>query len=243
MKIQTAKTLGSMLAVALVALLGMNQSSFGVLIADTSFSGRTVSGDTAQNITWAVNGITDPGDLTALDVNSTGSLAGLFDTANSAGYFAPNLNVANEGPWSVDIPLNFAPGTASIAIEAVVIDWQHFNNSGAFQSAGINRPVNWTASIVGSLSGTVAFETENTGSGGQGYKTLTFGTPTTLTNAETWTLNLNATSTTGSGNNTGIDRFAIIGTVTVGSAVPEPATATLAMLGLGGLMMRRRRNA
>jgi hypothetical protein len=28
-----------------------------------------------------------------------------------------------------------------------------------------------------------------------------------------------------------------------GNAVPEPATATLAMLGLGGLMMRRRRNA
>ena len=30
---------------------------------------------------------------------------------------------------------------------------------------------------------------------------------------------------------------------TGGNAVPEPATATLALLGLGGLMMRRRRNA
>jgi hypothetical protein len=40
----------------------------------------------------------------------------------------------------------------------------------------------------------------------------------------------------------GYTELDVIGTAG-GNAVPEPATATLALLGLGGLMMRRRRNA
>ena len=53
-------------------------------------------------------------------------------------------------------------------------------------------------------------------------------------------------------NNTGTSPFSFLNgdkvfhlnlTADTGGGVPEPATATLALLGLGGLMMRRRRNA
>ena len=55
----------------------------------------------------------------------------LFDSANAQGHFAPDLNLGNEGPWSVTIPVILT--APQVIIEDVVLDWQHFNNAGAFQ--------------------------------------------------------------------------------------------------------------
>jgi hypothetical protein len=96
------KALIVMLALVAISLPSVGQAD---VIVSTDFTARTISGDTADNITWTTDGVLDPGALTAVDVNATGSLAGLFDTPNSAGHFAPDLNTGNEGPWSVSLTL------------------------------------------------------------------------------------------------------------------------------------------
>ena len=54
------------------------------VLLTTDFTGRTVSGDTAQNITWSVTAVSDPGDMTAIDEESSGFLAGLKPSRNQA---------------------------------------------------------------------------------------------------------------------------------------------------------------
>ncbi len=208
-----------------------------VTILSTDFTGRTVAGATASTIAWVVNGVADPGDLTAVPVGG-GTFGGLFDSANAQGHFAPDRNTGNEGPWSVDIPV-LVEGS-DVIVQDVVLDWQHFNNSGVFQ--GPSRSVDWTAALIGSLSGQVATITNLNVSGTSGIETLTFAAPVTLSGSETWTLQILAEGSNGTGNNTGLDGINVIGFVTE-AAVPEPATATLALIGIAGLAMRRRRRA
>ena len=187
-----------------------------VTLLSTDFTGRTVAGNTASNITWITNGLGDAGNMTAVDVNSTGSLAGLFDTANAQGHFAPDLNTGNEGPWSTSIAL--IPTGSGATIQSVDLDWQHFNNSGNFQ--GPNRSVDWTASIIGSSSGTVASVTNLNVNGTSGLETLTFGAPVAINNSESWSLDILATGSNATGNNTGLDAISIDGTAISGGGGP-----------------------
>jgi hypothetical protein len=204
------------------------------VILETDFTGRTVSGATASNITWTTNGVQDPGDLTAVPVGG-GTFGGLFDTANAQGHFAPDRNTGNEGPWSVDIPMNLT--APEVVIEDIVLDWQHFTNTGAFQ--GPNRSVDWTVTVTGSLSGEIGTETALNVGGTSGVETITFATPLTLTNNESWTLQILAAGSNTTGNNTGLDALTLTGTVS--AAIPEPSTFALAALGLLGLAFCRRR--
>lgn len=181
----------------------------GISLVSTDFTGRTVAGNTASNISWTVFAVADPGDLTAVDVNSTGSLNGLFDTANAQGHFAPDLNTGNEGPWSTATALSL--NVPSITVEEVVIDWQHFNNSGNFQ--GVNRSVDWTVNIVGSASGTIASAAANNINGTSGVETIAFGSPVMLSNDETYNVVVQATGSNGTGNNTGLDGLTINGSI------------------------------
>lgn len=208
-----------------------------VSLLSTDFTGRTVSGATASNITWQTNGVQDPGALTAAPVGG-GTFSGLFDTANAQGHFAPDRNTGNEGAWTVDIPI--ALEVAQVELQEIELDWQHFNNSGNFQ--GVNRSVDWTATVIGSLSGVIGMETILGISGTSGIDSILFDSPLTLTNDQLWLLQIQATGSNTTGNNTGLDAINVIGTVG-GAGVPEPATATLALLGVGGLLMRRRRAA
>lgn len=221
-------------ALALVgAEMAFASMAHAAVLASTDFSDRTVSGLTASDITWTTSGITDPGDLTAV-----GGPA-LFDTANAQDHFAPDRNTGNEGPWTVEIPLSFAASTAGITVSSVVIDWQFFNNSGAFQPVGLNRPTTFTATVVGSSSGmvdTAALSTGSTGASGTGL-TLTFDSPPSLDLSETWKVSLTADGDDGNGNNTGLNALTINGDITL---VPEPSAL---VLGLAGslLLLRRRR--
>lgn len=209
-----------------------------VSILSTDFTGRTVSGATASNIPWVTNGVADPGDLTAIPVGG-GTFGGLFDTADAQGHFAPDRNTGNEGPWSVDIPIDLT--APEVVIEDIVLDWQHFNNSGDFQ--GANRSVDWTATVTGSVSGDIGTKTALNVSGTSGLLTITFDTPLTLTNSESWTLQILAEGSNSTGNNTGLDAIDVLGQVHTG-VIPEPVT--LALLGLAacgvGAYVRRRPN-
>lgn len=209
---------------------------FGAVVLSTDFGGRTVSGKTASNITWTTTGVQNPGDLTWVLEGGGPTNTNLFDTANAQGHFAPDLNVGNEGPWSVDVPLVVASGYTSISLASIDLDWQHFNNAGAFQS--VSRLVDWTATVTGSLSGQIGTASAANVGGISGLETLTFTSPLLLPAGESYVLNIRAAGSNGDGNNTGLDGFTLNGSA---NAIPEPSAIVLSLLGLVGVLCRRRR--
>lgn len=216
------------------------------VILETGFNGRTVSGDTAGNITYTLNGVADPGDLTAVETqegDAGNQLAGLFDTGSASSHFAPDLNTDNEDNWSVSIPLSLT--APSITIDAVVLDGDHFTNTGGFQ--GANRDTDMIVEILDSTGNVIATETKNSGNVTTDWTLAFFDTtaPILLDNSETWTLRIGTTNfPNNSGNNTGLDGLSVIGLVN-DAAVPEPSTFALAALGLlgMGLLVRRKKKA
>lgn len=205
----------------------------GGAVLSTDFAGRTVSGSAAQNITWTTIGLANPGDVTAVreTPESSSTFEGLFDTADSGGHFAVNRNIGNEGPWSVDIPL--VPSSSSqVDVESVLIDWQDFNNSGAYQFS--SYPKLFTVTIKDSSMNVLGVKTV-TASTAAGANTATFASPVTLTSGNTYTMNIRAENNANTtGNNTGLDAITVYGSVTASGAIanlaPSGATATSASL-------------
>jgi autotransporter-associated beta strand protein/VCBS repeat-containing protein len=199
------------------------------VILSTTFDGRTVSGNTASNITYTLNGIADPGDLTVVETQEGAAgnqLGGLFDTAANASHFAPDLNTDNEDNWSVSIPLVLT--TTSITIGDVVLDGDHFSNTGAVQGAA--RDTDIVVRIVGSVSGEVASETKSTGNVTTNWSLTFFDTlpSITLDSSETWTLIIATTNLpNNNGNNTGLDGLTINGSVASGSIVAFDSVSDL----------------
>jgi len=229
-RIKTVLTL-----VTMAVLVLATPSADAAIILSTDFSGRTVTGDTASTITWTTNGVLAPGDLTAVeeDGDALDELAGLYDTPAAQGYFAPDLNVGNEGPWSISLTLNLT--VAAISLEEVVLDYQHFTNSGTLQ--GVGREVDWTVTVTGAVSGELGSMQVQGASNKSGTETIVFTTPLMLTNSESYDVTILAEGP-GPGNNTAL------GAVTFNGVVPEPATMSLlALAGLAALVRRRRNRA
>jgi hypothetical protein len=211
-----------------------SQAPATVLLA-TDFTGRDVDGAVASDIAWSTNGLEDPGDLTVEDGNGNVLGPGLFDTADAQGHFAPDRNVDNEGPWSVEIELALAG--PRVELTDVTLDWQHFNNGGALQS--VSRDVDWTLTVHGSSSGVIGTAMATGIGGTSGVETISFDSPLLLGYEESYHLELLAEGATTDGNNTGLD-----GLIIQGNIVPEPSTATMLLCAVAfaplGLLRRRR---
>jgi len=186
-------------------------SSSSQVILSSDFSGRTISGSTAQSITWNVSGVANPGDITAQreTPESQSTYGGLFDTADTAGLIAADRNIGTEGPWSINIPLvPSVPG--QLSVESVTISWKDFNNSGASQTG--TKPKKFTASILNSSQSTLATSYVTTTSI-QSSSSFTFNSPPVLLQGGSYTLNIrfeNNSDTTG--NNTGLGSVSVMGT-------------------------------
>jgi alpha-tubulin suppressor-like RCC1 family protein len=191
------------------AFSAASSATTGVIqvILSTDFTGRTVSGKTASGIPWTVGGVQDPGDLTWVLEGGGPAGTSLFDTANAQGHFAPDLNIGNEGPWSVMIPLTLT--IPQLQVDDVVLDWQHFNNSGDFQTE--DRSADWTIRATGSTSGLIGSVTTANVNAISGVETLAFTPPLVLTNAETYQLKISVTGSNPTGNNTGLSGLTING--------------------------------
>ncbi|MBT0587281.1 hypothetical protein [Alteromonas oceanisediminis] len=127
--------------------LGVSAMSHGAVILSTDFDGRVVSGDTASNITWVANGVSDAGDLTAqfnFLQNGLASQQSLFDTTAAQSRFAVNHNLHEEGSWFVDVALNVLGGN-SIALSMITLDAFIFNNGGNLQTS--QRDLDLTVSL------------------------------------------------------------------------------------------------
>lgn len=207
----------------------------GAVLLSTDFTGRTVSGKTASNITWTSSGLSAPSSMTAVDEAPTsGAFSALFDTANAQGHFAPDKNIGNEGPWSTTLTLTLT--SPNISLESIDIDWQHFNNAGSFQGPTTNRQVKWTATVTGSTSGLVGTASDSANAV-SGINTLTFGTALSLSESETYDIQLFVDNNGNTnGNNTGFDGLTFNGAI-----VPEPGSAIL--LGMSSFFLLKRRRS
>ena len=176
-----------------------------------------------------------------------------------ASVFSPNANVGNNqnNTWSVSFTFTNT-GSQDMLISSIDLSMVGFNGAGAAQNAGggvanndyvggfdgnLNKPVNITLGMTGQESQTQAYNgattTNQTTGSWDGVHTGSYKYNNVLLKAgESMTLTVKASKNEAYGNGCfiGLTRIQINGEV-----VPEPATASLGLLGLVALMMRRRR--
>lgn len=227
---------------SIIAGVAISGAASAATILETDFTGRVVSGDTASNITWTTNGVQDPGDLTVVGeaFDSTPFAATLFDTGAAQGRFAVDLNIHNEGTWSVEIPI--VVEGEGITLSQLSLNGFNFNNSGVLQT--VQRESDLAVSIVrdDTMASLFSDEAENieVGNPNGGPFPTTFnvgGVFLAANNAYTLVL-VGTAETRNQGNNLGFDDLLLTGEF---GEVPLPAGLVLMLSALGGLAVLRRR--
>lgn len=213
------------------------------IIAATNFDGRTLpSPNTADNLNWTVNGVADPGTMSAFTFGGTAQ--SLFNgTLLTENMFAPALNVGNAGndetrSWTTTISLEVLSGFF-VSMESVSFDYWAVNGG---QAQNVTRNSDFIVTLLDPASDAIEtvsiFDVFNGANPGVGTPVLlSFSSPIALSAPGVYTLRIRAgdIDDNETGNHTGIDNLSINGTV-----IPEPGTALLGLAGLG-LMLRRRR--
>ena len=215
------KYLNSISPVALLIALLPVGSLQAEVIASTTFDGRTLSevnaaDDTASDLNWIVNGVQDPGSMSAF--TAAGGGLRLFDAQPDVqDIFAPGINTGNGNTfWTTAVSLTVLPG-ASVTLTDITFD--NWSISGG-QVQNVNRRSDYTFSVidpsgatvasvdvVDSLSGTAAGVPNVTGS---------FEAPVPLSKPGTYTLGIKGGDFLGAnetGNHTAIDNLSINGEV------------------------------
>lgn len=234
------------LLVLIVGLFAASWSghAYAAVIASTNFNGRTVSGATASNLNWTVNGVADPGSLTAEDLVPVGpgiDPIALFTTSAAAGRFAVDRNIVTEGDWYVDIPLNVAG--LGIMLSTVSLDAYIFNNAGALQT--VTRDLDMTVALFDAVNTLLASETKYdiyspvSDVNPNQPRSLSFDLSSApqLDAGGSYYVRVTAFSEgSTNGNNAGFDNLVIAGTV-----VPEPSALAVWSLLIGVMVFAVRR--
>jgi hypothetical protein len=215
-------------ALAVAGALVTASTANAGLILSSDFDDRAVSGATASNITWATNGVSSPGDLTA-DFS-------LFNTSAAQDRIAVDRNLHNEGSWTAKVNVDVQENLINlgfVSLEALI-----FSNSGALQPFGnTSRDLDISVSFLDSSNAAIATKSVSSvyaAGGAWTPKTVSFDfTGTTLAQGASYFLAITA-SGEGPGNNAGFDNLRVAGTI--------PTPAPLALLGLGLLMLARRKS-
>lgn len=223
-------------SVLLAAGLLMSLSANATVILSTDFDDRTVSGDTASDLAWVANGVTNPGALTVSEAATLAPTLALFNTAGSQDRFAVDRNLHNEGSWFVDLDFNVQNNISVINLESLSFDSMIFNNSGAVQ--GVQRDLDMGLELFANGVSLFADSIENifagNGTNNPISRLVSFDlSGQNLTQGNDYTLRLTA-SGAGPGNNAGFDNLNLSGTV-----VSEPSMFMLMLLGFAGLVFRK----
>lgn len=174
--------------------------------------------------------------------------------------FSPNANVGATGnnTWSVSFTFTNS-GSQDMLISSIDLSMIGFQGSGAPQNGGggvanngyvggydgnFNKPVDMTLSIEGQDNQTLAYNGSTVASGtGGSWESIRTGSynynDLLLKGGESLTITITASNNSAynKGCFAGLTGIQINGEL----VVPEPATASLGILGLAALMMRRRR--
>ncbi|QTN33976.1 PEP-CTERM sorting domain-containing protein [Akkermansiaceae bacterium] len=222
-------------------------SAGAAVIASTNFNGQTIVTNTASNLGWTLNGVNDPGSMSAF-VAATATTQNLFNTNTfNQNQFAPALNVGNGNTfWRTSVNLTVTAGNV-VSLTDVTFDHWAINGSGV---QNVNRRSDFTITLFDPSNtpvagGTVsAVDVFNGASPGVSTPvTLTFASAVALSATGTYRLQIDAGELGGAdetGNHAGIDNLSINGTVT---PVPEPTSLAISVLGFLGLALRRKRAA
>ena len=229
-------TFKSLLAAALIpaALIGSAQAD---VLAFTDFNDRTLTGEstqTATHLNWVLNGLDDPGDMTALKPNATAQTIA-DGNALMQDIFAPFVNTGNGNTfWTTDISLT--PSGGSVTLTDVSFVYVPFSGS---QVLNVSRESDFIVTLLdpslSEVESVLVFATGGTGLDPETPTlTATFTAPIELSLPGTYTLRIkggdlftNDDPVLGpplgtkneTGNHTAIDDLSINGTLG-GSALP-----------------------
>lgn len=242
---------------------GTAVSQAAVLCA-TSFN-RTGAGLNSVTVnTVSSYGISSPTTIEAGDFTKSGPTAGgqsgklLGQNTIPSTVITPNSNVSSGGSWSISFTFT-NNNSSDMLISSIDLSMIGVNGSGAAQNGGngtanngyvggqegnTNKPVDITLSIGGQENKTLAYNgatSTNTTSGSwDGIHTGSYEYDNLLLQAgESLTITIAASK------NSAYDKGCFMGLTGIQLngelAVPEPASASLGLLGVAGFMMRRRR--
>lgn len=213
----------------------------GAILAFTDFDASTASGNSKSGLNWTLNGLEDPGSLSAFQFE--GGAINLFD-ANSfvQDIFIPGINTGNGNTsWTTDLGLTVEAGF-NVTLTDITFNSVSVNGG---QAENVNRRNDYSVTILDPTNTPVASITvADTLAGttaGQPLVTLDFA-DVVLDSPGSYTMIIRGGDFIGdneTGNHTGLDHLSINGNV---SAIPEPSALLLSTLGLLGFLTARRRN-
>lgn len=230
---QTCKPFLTLVAGGALAAAGLTPSAEAAVILADDFTGVTRSGNTATISSWdTVSGIDAPSTSLDFFVGGTTTAVSFFNVADE---IAVNRNMTADG-WDTSITFELDSATQSIDLTTLVLDIRLTNNSGANNTTA-SKNGRMIAVLEGSSSGVLG----TIDPGNLSYpsvehtRTLDLSGLASLDGSETYTLKIQARGT-GFGHFKSLQALELNGDIT---PVPEPGS--LALLGLGGLLVASRR--
>ena len=214
-----------------------------VSLAFTSFDSRTASGNTASDLNWILDGVSDPGVMSASEFE--GGNINLFNSgAAVTDRFVPGINTGNGNTsWVTSVSLTARPDSI-VTVEDITLDYVAINGG---QAVNVSRRSDFTATLLspsGDPLATASLADAVSGTNADPIVApvaLVLDSPVELSDPGAYSLVLRGGDFLGdneTGNHTGIDNLSINGTV---APIPEPSTAFLSALALLGLVSSRRR--
>lgn len=235
--------------------------SQAAVLCSTTFNRTGTSLDTVTVNTTSDAGLTSSTSITSQEFSKSTTGNDLLASGSiPASVFSPNANVGSTGNNTWSVSFTFTNTTSQdMLISSIDLSVIGFTGAGAAQNGGngvannnyvggyennFNKPVDMTLSIDGQTDQTLTYNgataaNGNTGSW-DGIHTGSFDYNDFLLKAgESLTLTITAS------NNSAYSKGCFVGLTGIqingDLVVPEPATASLGLLGLAALMMRRRR--